>query len=181
MLCLNEMKKSKKLIAITAATIVWIFTFLIFQFTFPGILFVALVFELIPGNDLIGVMLLGLVSISLFIATYFMHRMFILGLILCLFLGLLPFNGSLWFFRDHLRSERMVKIQQTLEILRLKNQLPSALSDTPSLKNLSAGLFGIDRIFYEVNGNNYIIRSYSVPLGPRELYSSERAEWYYEE
>jgi hypothetical protein len=51
----------------------------------------------------------------------------------------------------------------------------------PICKKFLAVFFGIDRIEYELNGNDYKIRSYGVLLGPFELYSSQRAEWYYEE
>ncbi len=60
-------------------------------------------------------------------------------------------------------------------------KLPATLDETPFLRKLSAGPFGIDRINYMIMGTNYRIDSYCVPLGPHPIYSSKKREWDYEE
>jgi hypothetical protein len=175
------MRKIKKTIIFGWALFAWILALLFLQFTFPGFVFQAIIYAIIPGNDLVSIIVLAVLCISILVTFLLLRRKVVIGIIAFFFVGLIPLNGSLWFLRDNLRNERMVNAQSILEKLRSENKLPMSLSETPNLQKLQAGPFGVDRIWYKKDGNNFIIRSYSVPVGPFELYSSNRAEWYFEE
>ena len=175
------MRNTKKAIIFGGTLFTWILALLFLQFTFPGFVFQAIIYAIIPGNDLVSIIVLAVLCISILVTFLLLRRKIVIGIIAFSFVGLIPINGSLWFLRDNLRNERMVNVQSILEKLRSENKLPMSLLETPNLKKLQAGPFGIDHIWYKKEGNNYIIRSYCVPVGPFELYSSNRAEWYSEE
>jgi len=175
------MRKHKEIAAVCLMAFLWLAAFYASQFTAHGIIAHSLVFELIPGNDVIAIVLLGIISFAFLAFAIAMNRGIVIGLIVFLFVGLLPLNGSLWFARDYSRNERMKELKRGLDELQAKERLPATLDDTPFLRKYSAGFFGIDQIDYRAEGKNYTIQSYCVPAGPFELYSSERTEWYYEE
>jgi hypothetical protein len=171
------MKKRIAMISVLGAA--WIATLIFTQFNIYGIFTQYLLVELLPGKGLAAVVVLGVLCLVA-AGIMFAFRRTGIGFYILMLGMLLPLNVALWSVRDHARMTRMTELQQALEPLRQRGALPEDLRGT-SLQRLTSGPFGMDRISYRKSDAHYTIDSYAVPLGPFILYSSDRADWYYEE
>ena len=175
----NHARKSQQVSIFTASGIL---AFIILQFTLPGAAIQAILFLFIPGK-MVTFLVIGIATTMAFFLLARKKRSSLFpALIFLYFVSIVPINGVLWQARDEARHDRMVSLQHQLDQhIATGHSLPVKLSPYAEFRKLLWGPFGMDTIKYHVEGHNYILESYQVPLGPFELYSSARREWYYEE
>ena len=177
------MNRSGRTILIVSTTgILGVIVSLLLHFTILGVMVQAVILELMPGK--LGTFLIaGSAMVLVLLCLSRRKRTWLIpALALLYFVGIVPSNIALWKARDTCRHDRMDRLHQRLdEFTATGNPLPDELASIPELSTLLTGPFGLDKIRYRSNNGKYIIESSTPPIGPTELYSSDRNEWYYEE
>ncbi len=170
-----------KLLVILIVACLWIAGFLVIQFDVVGVFLLALLFDVLPGNEIMDSTLIGGVPACLVLVGCFRRNWRVPAIVLALVLALAPLNLALWSFREESRTSRQEGLRAGLEKLREQRALPHSLADAKTFSGLAKGPFGIDPIFCKVDGEHFEISSYGVPIGPWEIYESKTGEWRYEE